>query len=67
MNNGQHRSPRLTRRQRRHPARILSEQLSDAFTRWFVRFTDDELAAIGEVRAALHRIAGQDEAAGGVS
>lgn len=43
----------------RHPAIVTSDRLADACERWFARFSASERAAIGTVRDALHRIAGE--------
>jgi len=51
---------------RRHPAEVTAARLTAHYERWYDRLTDQEREAIGTGRAALHRIADEDHAAGGV-
>ena len=44
-----------------HSAEVTAERLVRHYEKWFDRFSGRELVAIGEVRAALHRIADEDE------
>jgi len=54
---GQHRGERRTRRQRRHPAEILSEQLADVLDTYAEILTDEERLALSVTRRVLHRLA----------
>jgi hypothetical protein len=47
---------------RKHPATATSDRLLLDYERYFGRFSGSELTAIGKVRDALQRIAGEDEA-----
>jgi hypothetical protein len=46
---------------RRHPADITAGRLLTHYERWFDRYYGNELVAISTVRAALQRIAEEDQ------
>lgn len=46
---------------RTHPAEITSARLLLHYEKWFDRFSGKELLSFGDVRAALKRIADEDE------
>jgi DNA-directed RNA polymerase subunit RPC12/RpoP len=47
---------------KRHPATVTSDRLLVDYERCFERFSGSELVAVGTVRHALQRIAGEDGA-----